>query len=174
MKREVKDALIQKITEEVNSYDNLYLADIAGLDAEDTTNLRRKCFEKEVKLTVVKNTLLKRALDAAEGDYHDLYDLLKENTSVMFANTANAPGKIIKEFRKEKEKPILKGAYAAESFYIGDETLEALASLKSKEELLGDIVMLLQSPMKTLVSQLQSGGQTLAGVVKTLSEKEEN
>ena len=173
MKREDKNILIEKVTEEINKYDHFYLTDIAGLNAQDSTELRGECFEKGVKLMVVKNTLLKRALDNAEGDFEELYPVLKDNTAIMFADVANAPGKVIKEFLSNKhEKPILKAAYAAEGIFVGEENLEMLASLKSHDELIGDIVVLLQSPMKTVISQLQSGGQKITGVLKTLAEKE--
>ena len=128
--------------------------------------------KKGIKLTVVKNTLFKLALDKAEGDFEEIYPVLKENTAVMFADVANAPGKVIKDFRDKHDKPLLKAAYAAESIFIGDETLDMLASMKSREELIGDVVLLLQSPMKTVISQLQSGGQKITGVLKTLAEKE--
>ncbi|MFO7879394.1 MAG: 50S ribosomal protein L10 [Bacteroidota bacterium] len=171
-KREDKNKQIDILAEEVNKFDHFYLTDAQGLNAEESTNLRKNCFEKEVKLTVVKNTLFKRALDKADGEFDELYDLLKNNTTVMFTNTANAPGRVLKDFLKNHDKPILKGAYASESVYVGEDQLEALASLKSKEELLGDIVMLLQSPAQTVVSQLQSAGQTIAGLTKALAEKE--
>ena len=172
MNREDKNALIEQLTEEINKYDHFYLADIAGMDAQSTSDLRGKCFEKGIKLRVVKNTLFELALDRAEGEFDELKQVLKNNTAVLFADTANAPGKVIKEFRKDNEKPILKGAFAAESIFIGEENLEMLANMKSREELIGDIVLLLQSPMKTVISQLQSGGQKITGVLKTLAEKE--
>ncbi len=172
MKREDKNKQIDLLAEEVNKFDHFYLTDIKGLSAEESTDLRQKCYEKEVKLTMVKNTLFKRALDKADGEFEDLYQVLKQNTSVMFANTANAPGRVIKDFLKDHDKPLLKGAFAAEGIYVGEDQLETLASLKSKEELLGDIVHLLQSPAQTVVSQLQSGGQTIAGLTKALAEKE--
>ncbi|MFO7789142.1 MAG: 50S ribosomal protein L10 [Bacteroidota bacterium] len=170
--KEDKKKLIDILAEEVNRFDHFYLTDTQGLDAEETTNLRQKCHENEVKLTMVKNTLFKRALDDADGDFDELYDLLKDNTTVMFANTANVPGKIIKAFTKDHDKPKLKGAFVENSFYIGENQLDALASLKSKEELIGDVIMLLQSPAKTVISQLQSGGQKIAGLTKALAEKE--
>ncbi|MFP4663023.1 MAG: 50S ribosomal protein L10 [Bacteroidales bacterium] len=171
-KREDKNKQIDILAEEVNKFEHFYLTDAQGLNAEESTILRKNCFEKEVKLTVVKNTLFKRALDKADGEFDELYDLLKNNTTVMFTNTANAPGRVLKDFLKNHDKPIFKGAYAAESVYVGEDQLEVLASLKSKEELLGDIVMLLQSPAQTVVSQLQSAGQKIAGLTKALAEKE--
>jgi large subunit ribosomal protein L10 len=172
MRREEKNALIEHLTEEINKYEHFYLADIAGLNAQDTTDLRRTCVEKGIKLTVVKNTLFKLALEKAEGSFEDLYPVLKENTAIMFAEVANAPGKVIRDFKKKHEKPILKAAYAAESVFVGEDNLNLLADMKSRDELIGDVVLLLQSPMKTVISQLQSGGQKIAGIVKTLAEKE--
>ena len=172
MRKEDKSKLIDQVTEEINSWSHLYFTDIAGLNAEDSSNLRRKCFESDVQLVVVKNTLLKIALDKAEGEFEELYKVLVGNTSVMFSNTGNAPAKIIKEFRKGNERPILKGAYVEESVYLGDDQVEVLSNIKSKDELLGDIIGLLQSPAKNVVSALQSSGNILSGLVKTLSEKE--
>jgi len=172
MKKEEKDIIIGELTEQLKSNKNFYLADTSELNAEDTSDLRRKCFEKDIKLRVVKNTLLKKALEKTEGGYDELYDVLKQSTSIMFTETPNLPAKLIREFRKTKEKPLLKAAYVEESIYIGDDQLELLANLKSKEELIGDIILLLQSPIKNVVSSLQSGGQTITGILKTLSEKE--
>ncbi|MEA3448250.1 MAG: 50S ribosomal protein L10 [Bacteroidota bacterium] len=171
--REDKNKQIDILADEINRFDHFYLTNTQGLDAEETTDLRKQCYEKEVKLTMVKNTLFKRALDKADGDFEELYDLLKSNITVMFSNTANAPGKVIKTFIKNHDKPSLKGAYAAENFYLGEDQLEALAGLKSKEEILGDIVLLLQSPAKNVVSQLQSAGQIIAGLTKALADREE-
>lgn len=172
MTRDEKNQLIDNLAQKLSESKHFYLTNIEALDAEQSSNLRRKCFEKDIKLVVVKNTLLKKALEKIEGDYEELYPVLKENTSVMFTDTGNVPAKLIKEFRKQWEKPVLKGAYVEESVYIGDDQLNALASIKSKEELIGDVVMLLQSPAKNVVSALQSGGNTLAGIIKTLQEKE--
>jgi large subunit ribosomal protein L10 len=172
MTRDEKNQLIDNLAQQLSESKHFYLANIADLNAEQSSKLRRKCFEKDIKLVVVKNTLLKKALEKIEGEYDELYPVLKENTSVMFSETNNVPAKLIKEFRKEWEKPILKGAFVEESVYVGDEQLDTLASIKSKEELIGDIVTLLQSPTKNVVSALQSGGQTLAGIIKTLQEKE--
>jgi large subunit ribosomal protein L10 len=172
MKRDDKHALIENLKTRVSEYSHFYLADISGLDAQQTYELRKKCFEKDIELIVVKNTFFKRALEASEGDYSELYNVLKQNTSVMFCNVANVPGKLIKELNKKSEKPLFKAAYAEESVYVGEHLLDALASLKSKDELIGDLIALLQSPMKTVLGQLESGKNTLAGVVKTLSERE--
>lgn len=173
MRREEKNIVIDKIAEQIKQYPHFYLTDTADLNAETTSNLRRVCFEKEVKMVVVKNTLLKLALErSGKADFSPLYDTLKGSTSIMFAETGNVPAKLIKEFRKSSEKPVLKAAYVEESIYVGDEQLEALVALKSKNELIGDIVALLQSPAKNVVSALQSGGSKLSGVIKTLSERE--
>ncbi|NOY37860.1 MAG: 50S ribosomal protein L10 [Chlorobi bacterium] len=172
MTREEKNAIIDALTEQINATDHLYLTDISTLNALDTSALRRKCFENGIELIVVKNTLLKRALDKADKDFNDLFDVLKDSTSLMLTETANLPAKLIKEFRKNHDRPVLKAAFVEESIYMGDDQLETLASLKSKEELIGDIILLLQSPMKNVISSLQSGGNILTGVLKTLSEKE--
>ncbi len=172
MKREDKGALIEQIKTRIEEYNHFYLADVAGLSAQQTHELRKKCFDKDIELIVVKNTFFKRALEESEGNFEEMYGSLKGNTSVLFCNTANVPGKLIKELSKKNEKPLLKAAYAEESIYVGVESLEALAGLKSKEELIGDVIMLLQSPIKTVLGQLESGKNTLAGLVKTMSERE--
>jgi len=172
MKREDKNVLIENLKSTIEEYNHFYLADISGLNAQETYELRKKCFEKDIELIVVKNTFFKKALERVEGNYEELYDVLKENTSIMFSNVANLPGKLIKELNKKSEKPLFKAAYVEESVYVGKDLLDSLASLKSKEELIGDIIMLLQSPMKTVLGQLESGKNLLAGVVKTLSERE--
>ena len=172
MRREEKDVIIEDLANRLNDTKHFYLTDISALNAEQTSNLRRKCFEKEVGLLVVKNTLLRQAMEKSEGDFNDLYDVLKDSTSIMFSETGNAPAKLIKEFRKTMEKPVLKAAFVEESIYIGDDQLDALSNIKSKDELLGDLAMLLQSPAINLVSALASGGSQLAGALKTLSEKE--
>ncbi len=172
MRREEKDTIIAGLTEQINNASHFYLTDISELNAADTSNLRRKCFEKEVELVVVKNTLLKEALKKSEGNFEELYDILKNSTSVMFCETGNTPAKLIKEFRMEHERPVLKAAFVEESIYLGDEQLDMLSSLKSKDELIGDVLVLLQSPMTSLLSALQSGGNNLAGALTTLAEKE--
>lgn len=172
MTREEKNAIIDELIEQINASGHLYITDTSTLNAFDTSALRRKCFEKGIKMIVVKNTLLKRALDKAEKDFEDLYPVLKDSTTIMLSETGNVPAKLIKEFRKAHEKPVLKAAFVEESFYHGDDQLDMLAALKSKEELIGDIILLLQSPVKNVVSALQSGGNVLTGVLKTLSEKE--
>jgi len=172
MTREEKSQVIQDLTGTLADTNTLYLADISGLDAQTTSNLRRACFKAGVQLSVVKNTLLAKAMEASDKDFGELPTVLKGNTSMMIAEAANAPAKLIKEFRKKsKDRPLLKGAFAEESIYIGDDQLDALVDIKSREELIGEIIGLLQSPAKNVVSALQSGGQTLSGIVKTLSEK---
>lgn len=172
MRKEEKLTVIDDLTELLGNSKHFYLTDSSDLDAVATYELRKACFEKDIKLVMVKNTLLKRALENLEGEYDEFYSTLKGSTSIMLCDTGNAPARLIKEFRKSHDKPVLKGAYVEEGIYVGEGELENLVSVKSKEELLGDVVTLLQSPMQQLVSALQSGGGTLAGLVKTLSEKE--
>ena len=172
MTREEKSQVIETLTAQLSDNANIYLADISGLNAGSTTNLRRACFKAGVQLEVVKNTLLKKAMESSDKDFGDLTEVLKGNTSIMFSETGNAPAKVIKEFRKKSDKPLLKGAYIQESIYVGDDQLDSLVELKSKEELVGEIIGLLQSPAKNVISALKSGGSTIAGLVKTLSERE--
>jgi large subunit ribosomal protein L10 len=172
MKREDKYQIIESLTEKLKGREVVYLTDTSDLDVETINKLRRLCFRRNVTLQVVKNTLLRKAMDASEKNFEPLYDVLKGATSIMLAETANVPARLIKEFRKSSPKPILKGAYVQESFFFGDDQLDTLVSLKSKEELLGDLIGLLQSPARNVISALQSGGTTIAGVLKTLSEKE--
>jgi len=173
MKKEDKSAIIKQLESTIQSYAHFYLADIGGLNAEQTGKLRRTCYKQDVKLMVVKNTLLKKALDNSGADFSELYGTLKGETSLMLSNNGNAPAKLIKEFSKSNKgkKPVLKAAYVEESFYIGENQLELLISIKSKNELIGEIIGLLQSPAKNVVSALQSGGSTIHGVLKTLSER---
>ena len=172
MKREEKNVVIENLSEQLKEYSHFYLADITALNAADTSDLRRKCFENDIKLVVVKNTLLKKALEKSDANFEELYPVLEGATSVMFTNSGNVPAKVIKEFRKKHDKPILKGAYVQESIYVGDNMLDALVAIKTKEELIGDIIMLLQSPAKNVVSALQSGANTIHGVLETLSKRE--
>jgi len=172
MTREEKSQVIEELTAQLADSTNIYLTDISGLDAATTSNLRRACFKSNIKLAVVKNTLLEKAMEASEKDFGELPSTLKGNTSVMYSETGNAPAKVIKEFRKKSEKPLLKGAFIEEAIYVGDELLDTLVEIKSREELLGEIVTLLQSPAKNVISALKSGGGTIAGIVKTLSERE--
>jgi large subunit ribosomal protein L10 len=172
MNRDEKNRIIDNLTESISNARHFYLADISDLNAETTSKLRRACFEKEITLVVVKNTLLQKALEKFEGKFEGLYGALKDSTSIMFSDVNNVPAKLIKEFRKTSPKPLLKAAFVEESIYIGDDQLDALSGIKSKEELIGDLVALLQSPARNVLSALQSGGSKLAGIVKTLSEKE--
>ena len=172
MTREEKSQVIEELTAQLADNANIYLADISGLDAGTTSNLRRACFKANVKLAVVKNTLLEKAMEASDKDFGELPNVLKGNTSVMYAEAGNAPAKVIKAFRKKSEKPLLKGAFIEESIYIGDEQLDTLVDIKSKEELIGEVITLLQSPAKNVISALQSGGGKLSGILKTLSQKE--
>ena len=171
MNKEEKNKIIRDIEDMLNENSNFYLADISGLNAEQNSALRRLCYKREVSLRVVKNTLLKKAFDNNNIDFSELNEVLVGNTSLMQAEAANSAAKVIKEFRKKNDKPILKAAHVEEALYIGDENLSSLASLKSKEELLGDIITLLQSPAKNVISALNSGGSKLAGIIKTLEEK---
>lgn len=170
MRKEDKNTVIEQISETIKEYAHFYLVDITAMNAADTSTLRRKCFRSDIKLLVVKNTLLHKALESLEVDYSPLYGSLKGSTAIMFANIANAPAKLIKDIAKDGI-PGLKAAYAEESFYIGAEQLDALTSIKSKNEVIAEVIALLQSPAKNIVSALQSGGNTLHGVLKTLSER---
>jgi len=173
MTKEEKNQLIESLTEQLNANEYIYLADTSGLNAEDTSNLRRLCFKRNIELTVVKNTLLKRAMDQSEKNLEELYANLQGPTSLMFGDAGNAAAKLIKEFRKKGERPILKGAFVEEVTYLGDDQLETLVNIKSKNELIADIIALLQSPAKNVISGLQSGGHKLSGILETLSEKTE-
>ncbi len=175
MKKEEKNQLIDSLVEKLKGANSFYLADTSNLNADVTSKLRRLCFKRNVELNVVKNTLLKKALERSgiEG-LDDLYSILKGSTSIMFSEVNNEPAKLIQEFRRTAPKPILKGAYVEESVYIGDNQLDALINIKSKNELIGELIGLLQSPARNVISALQSGGNTIAGLVKTLSDKPEN
>ena len=172
MTREEKSQVIEELTAQLADNSNIYLADISGLNATTTSDLRRACFKANVTLSVVKNTLFEKAMDASDKDFGDLSSVLKGNTSVMYSETGNAPAKVIKAFRKKSDKPLLKGAFIEEAIYLGDDQLDALVEIKSREELIGEIITLLQSPAKNVISALQSGGGKLSGIIKTLSEKE--
>ena len=173
MKKEDKNQLIDILAEELNETSAFYLTDISNLNAAQTSKLRRLCFNKNVRLKVVKNTLLRKAMDKVEKDVEELLEVLKGPTSIMYTEVGNAPAKLIKEFRKTSDKPIIKGAYIEEATYLGDDKLEMLSTIKSKEELIADVIALLQSPAKNVISALNSGSNTLTGVLKTLSEKSE-
>lgn len=171
MRKEEKKQLIDSLTQQLENNNNFYITDVSDLDALNTSELRRLCFKYEIKMQVVKNTLLKKAMENAEKNYDELYETLVGNTSIMFAESGNGPAKMIKEFRKKSDRPILKGAFIEEMTYLGDEQLDFLISIKSKDELVADVIALLQSPAKNVVSALQSGGGKLAGILQTLSEK---
>lgn len=172
MTKEEKSRVIEDLTAQLAGTNVVYVTDISGLNAENTSNLRRACYKANIKLEVVKNTLLEKAMESSDNNYGDLPSILKGSTSIMIAENGNAPAKIIKEFRKRSDKPVLKGAYIHEAVFIGDNQLDTLVSLKSKEEVVGEIIGLLQSPAKNVISALKSGGGKIAGILKTLSEKE--
>ena len=174
MTKEEKINMINTIKSELDNSANIYLTDCSGLNADSTSKLRRACFKSNVKLSVVKNTLLSKAMEEVEKDFGDLKSVLNGNTALMYSEVGNAPAKVIKNFRKKSEKPILKGAFIEEAIYLGDDMLDSLVEIKSKEELIGEIIGLLQSPAKNLVSALKSSGNKISGVLKTLSEKNEN
>lgn len=174
MRKEDKVAIIAKLGETLQEYPHFYLVDVEGMDAASTSALRRKCFQNQIKMVLVKNTLLKKALETSDVDFSPLYGTLKGTTAVLFAQVANAPAKMIKELNAKKaEKPALKAAYAEEGCYVGADQLDALCSIKSKNEVIAEIVALLQSPAKNVLSALQSGQNTIHGVLKTLGEKAE-
>jgi large subunit ribosomal protein L10 len=169
MRKEVKDTIIVELGQKLKEYPHFYLVDLTGLNAEATSNLRRKCFKNDIKLVVVKNTLLHKTFEASDVDFEPLYGSLKGNTAVMFCQTANVPAKLLKEYKKEGI-PALKAAYAEESFFVGADKIEELASLKSKSELIADVVALLQSPIKNVVSGLNAGGK-IHGLLDAIAER---
>ncbi|PIE99841.1 MAG: 50S ribosomal protein L10 [Maribacter sp.] len=172
MTREEKLNVIEDLTAQLAENSTIYLADISGLDATTTSNLRRACFKANIKLAVVKNTLLAKAMEASDKEFGELPGVLKGNTSLMFSEAGNGPAKLIKTFRKKSDKPLLKGAFVEEAIFVGDDKLDTLVSIKSREEMIGEIIGLLQSPAKNVISGLKSGGGKLAGILKTLSERE--
>jgi large subunit ribosomal protein L10 len=171
MTKEEKSKAIEELTAQLAGSNVVYVADISGLNATVTSDLRRACYKAGIKLEVVKNTLLAKAMESSDNNYGELPTILKGNTSILISDNGNAPAKIIKEFRRRSDKPVLKGAYIHEAVFIGDNQLDALVSLKSKDEVIGEIIGLLQSPAKNVVSALKSGGGKIAGILKTLSEK---
>lgn len=173
MRPEEKGKLIDSLVEQLSSNETIYLADTSGLNAEATSQLRRLCFKRNIKLIVVKNTILKIAMERTGKDFEPLYDVLKGPTSLLFGDTGNAPAKLIKEFRKQASRPVLKGAFVEEETYIGDELLDTLATIKSKNDLIADLIYTLQSPMQNVLGALHSGANTIHGVLETLSEKSE-
>ena len=172
MKKEVKDTIIVELGEKLKEYSHFYLVDVTGLNAEATSALRRKCFKNEIKMVVVKNKLLHKAFEASEIDFEPLYSALKGNTAVMFCNTANVPAKLLKDYKKEGI-PALKAAYAEEGIFVGADKLDELISIKSKNELIADVVAMLQAPAQGVISALESGAGTIHGVLETLSERAE-
>jgi large subunit ribosomal protein L10 len=172
MTRDKKDLQIIEIKQLLSDNSVVYLTDASGLNSEDTTDFRRACFKKDVRMKIVKNTLLRRAMDETEGtDYSELYEVLTGQTALLLGNVGNEPAKLLKDFRKKHSIPVLKAAYVEEASYIGDDQLDALTAIKSKDELIADIVALLQSPMKNVVGALQSGGNTISGLVKALENR---
>lgn len=174
MKKEEKSQLIDSLAEQLNHANSFYIADIADLNADNTSKLRRLCFKRNVTLQVVKNSLLQKALErTGKTDFEALFPLLKGSTSILFSEVNNDPAKLIKEFRRTSKKPILKGAFVEECIYLGDDQLDMLINIKSKNELIGDLIFMLQSPVNNVMSALSSGANKLSGIVKTLSEKPE-
>ncbi len=172
MKKEDKGLLIDSLVETLNSYAHFYVVDMTALDSATTSALRRECFKSEIKLQVVKNTLFEKALDKKEGDFSALASVLKGTTGIMFCNTANVPAKLIKSFGKtNNDMPSLKGAYAEESLYVGAENLDALCAIKSKNELIAEVVSMLEGPTQSVLSALESGANTIFGVLDTIEEK---
>ena len=173
MTKEEKQSAINDLSQTLDSNGVIYITDISELDATATSSLRRQCFAKDIKLSVVKNTLLKKAMEnVKDKDLSELYDILPGPTAIMISEVGNAPAKLIKDFRKKNDKPVLKGAYVEEMVFVGDGQLKTLVDIKSKDELLGEVIGLLQSPAKNVLSALTSSKSTIAGIVKTLSEKE--
>ncbi|MGA3014521.1 MAG: 50S ribosomal protein L10 [Bacteroidales bacterium] len=171
MKKDEKTLFIDTLAEKLTKSENFYIADISDLNVETTSRLRRICFKRNIQLEMVKNTLLKKAMEKSGKDYGSLYDILKGSTSILFSEVANDPAKLIKEFRKTAPKPILKAAYVQESVYVGDDQLDNLINIKSKNEMIGVVIAMLKSPLQNVLSGLQSGGNKLSGIVKTLSER---
>ena len=172
MTREERSLVIDNLTAQLAENNVIYVTDLTGLDAQQTSALRRACFKADIKLAVVKNTLLAKAMESSDKEFGELPHILKGNSALMYAEVGNAPAKLIKEFRKKSDKPVLKGAYIDSAVFVGDNQLDALAAIKSKNEIIGDIIGLLQSPAKNVISALKSSGGKLAGIIKTLSEKE--
>ncbi len=174
MTREEKSKVIEKLTAELAENTNIYMTDVSGLNASETSILRRACFKANIKLSVVKNTLLSKAMESSDKDFGSLNEVLVGNTALMYSEVGNSPAKLIKQFRKKSERPLLKGASIEDSVYVGDDQVEFLANIKSREELIGEVITILQSPAKNVISALQSSGSTISGVLKTLSENNKN
>ena len=171
MKKEEKHEVVLALKETIAEYGNFYITDTANLSVAKVNDIRRKCFENDIKMQVAKNKLIRKAMEASEGDFSEIFEVLKGSSSILFSKSANAPAKLIKQLRKSGDKPVLKAAYIDSAIFIGDHQLDALVNLKSREELVADIIALLQSPAKNVISGLQSGGNKLAGIVKTLQER---
>jgi len=171
MNKEEKHDVVLALAEQMKEYGNFYITDTSNLTVAKINDIRRKCFESDIKIQVTKNTLIKKAMEAVEGDFTEIYDVLKGSSSIMFSKSGTAPAKLIKQLRKQGDKPVLKAAYIDTAVFIGDNQLDALVNLKSKEQLIGEIIGLLQSPAKNVISALKSGGNTIAGLVKTLQER---
>src|ERR1700743_934885 len=171
MNKEEKHELVLALTEQIKEYGNFYITDTSDLTVAKVNDIRRKFFESEITMQVAKNSLIKKAMEAIDGDFTPIYDVLKGSSSILFSKSGTAPAKLIKQLRKQGDKPILKAAYIDSSVFIGDNQIDTLINLKSKEQLIGEIIGLLQSPAKNVVSALKSGGATIAGVVKTLQER---
>ncbi|NHA04804.1 50S ribosomal protein L10 [Mucilaginibacter sp. HC2] len=171
MNKEEKYDLVLALTEQMKEYGNFYITDTSDLTVAKINDIRRKCFDSDIKMQVAKNSLIKKAMEAAGGDFSPIYDVLKGSSSILFSKSATAPAKLIKQLRKAGDKPVLKAAYIDSSVFIGDNQIDTLIKLKSKEQLIGEIIGLLQSPAKNVISALQSGGNTIAGLVKTLQER---
>jgi len=174
MTREEKSKVIEKLTAELAENTNIYMTDVSGLNASETSKLRRACFKANIKLSVVKNTLLSKAMESSDKDFGSLNEVLVGNTALMYSEVGNSPAKLIKQFRKKSERPLLKGASIEDSVYVGDDQVEFLANIKSREELIGEVITILQSPAKNVISALQSSGSTISGVLKTLSQNNKN
>lgn len=173
MRKEDKNQIISELADKFAKYNNIYITDVSSLTVEKSNNLRRLCFTKGIEIQVAKNTLIRKAMEqTSDKDFEPLYDTLKGSTALIFSEVGNLPGKVIKDFRRKSEKPIVKGAYIDSAIFIGDNQLDALSNIKSKYELIGDVIGLLQSPARNVISALQSSGGKLAGIVKTLSERE--
>ncbi|HEX8020289.1 MULTISPECIES: 50S ribosomal protein L10 [Mucilaginibacter] len=171
MNKEEKYDLVVALTEQMQEFGNFYITDTSDLTVAKINDIRRQCFESDITMKVAKNSLIKKAMEAAGGDYSPIFDVLKGSSSIFFSKSATAPAKLIKQLRKKGEKPILKAAYIDSAIFIGDNQIDTLIKLKSKEQLIGEVIGLLQSPAKNVISALQSGGNTIAGLVKTLQER---
>ena len=171
MTKDEKHELVAALAEQMKEYGNFYITDTSNLTVEKVNNIRRKCFESDITMQVAKNSLIKKAMEAIGADYSQMNDALKGSSSILFSKSSSAPAKLIKQLRKKGDKPVLKAAYIDSAIFVGDKQLDTLVNLKSKEQLVGEIIGLLQSPAKNVISALQSGGNTIAGLVKTLQER---